>query len=95
MGEAVVLVCDVCGKPAVETVTVRAGRVNRVKDLCQAHLDQLLAGSRTPRRGRRRQAASVASAPATRRRRPKGTAGSPGKRRGRPRRSSGNGPKPS
>lgn len=95
MGEAVVLVCDVCGKPAVQTVTIKAGSVNRVKDLCRAHLDELLAGSRAPRRGRRRQPTTLASAPAPRRRSPKSSAGSPGKRRGRPRGSSGNGPKPS
>jgi hypothetical protein len=70
MGEKVVLVCDVCGRPAVETVMFRIGNRNRQKDLCSAHLSELESGSRTPRRGRK-SAAVLASAPT-------------GKRRGRP-----------
>jgi hypothetical protein len=69
MGEATVLVCDVCGRPAVESVTFRVRGRNRVKDLCATHLAELEAGSRAPRRGRR--AATVATPAA-------------GKRRGRP-----------
>lgn len=53
MAEATVLVCDVCGKPATESVTFRANGRNRVKDFCAMHLASLLEGSRAPKRGRR------------------------------------------
>jgi hypothetical protein len=71
MAEASVLVCDVCGRPAVETVTIRVGRRNLAKDLCQAHLQELTAGARTPRPGRPR--ATVVATPAKRRGRPPGS----------------------
>ena len=48
MGEATVLVCDTCGRPAVETVSLKAGRLNRQKDACQEHLDALFAGHALP-----------------------------------------------
>ncbi len=54
MGERTILVCDVCGKPAVQTVTIKVGRQNWTKDLCLAHVDELTAGARKPRPGRRR-----------------------------------------
>ena len=78
MAEKTILVCDVCGKPAAETVTIRAGRGNFVKDLCAAHVSELVAGARRPRPGRRRAVAAAAAPPhkATR-----------AKRRGRPRKS--------
>jgi len=38
MGEQTILVCDVCGKPAVETATIRVGTRSYVKDYCSAHL---------------------------------------------------------
>src|SRR3954468_10115949 len=53
MGERTILVCDVCGRPAVESVTIKAGRANWTKDLCQVHLDELTSGARKPRPGRR------------------------------------------
>lgn len=53
MAEKLMVVCDVCSKPAVETVTLRTSSGNRVKDLCAVHLQELLAGSRAPKRGRR------------------------------------------
>jgi hypothetical protein len=34
MAERVVVVCDVCGEPAQETVTIRVGATGHVKDLC-------------------------------------------------------------
>ncbi|MEO8423967.1 MAG: hypothetical protein ABI595_08640 [Actinomycetota bacterium] len=52
MAEATILVCDTCGKPAAETVTIKAARGNFVKDLCSSHVNELLAGARRPRRGR-------------------------------------------
>ena len=50
--EAITLVCDVCGKPAAETVTIKVGTRNYVKGLCSQHLGELLQGARAPRRGR-------------------------------------------
>src|SRR4051812_39090704 len=48
MGERVILVCDVCGRPAVESATMKVGPQNWTKDLCQVHLDELTAGARKP-----------------------------------------------
>ena len=56
--EAIALMCDVCGKPAVETVTIKVGNKNHVKDLCSQHLGELLQNARTPKRGRPRVVAS-------------------------------------
>ena len=71
MAEKTILVCDVCGKAASETVTIRSSRGNFVKDLCAAHVSDLVAGARKPRPGRPRamKAASGAAAPAKTRRR--------------------------
>ena len=54
MAERVVLVCDVCGKPAAETVSIRVGRRSLQKDLCSTHLSELTTGARAARRGRPR-----------------------------------------
>jgi hypothetical protein len=54
MAERLVLVCDVCGLPASETVAIRVGDKNRLKDLCSEHLAELLVGARAARPGRRR-----------------------------------------
>ena len=54
MAEKTILVCDACGKPAAETVTIRVSRGNYVKDLCSSHVSDLVAGARRPRPGRRR-----------------------------------------
>jgi len=53
MAERTMLVCDTCGKPAAETVTLKTSSGNRQRDYCSAHLTELLAGSRAPKRGRR------------------------------------------
>jgi len=53
MAERVMLVCDTCGKPAVETVILKTSRGNRQRDYCPAHLEELLAPARTPKRGRK------------------------------------------
>ncbi len=71
MAERTILVCDVCGQPAVETVTFKVGRRNLQKDYCSVHRQELTAGARAPHRGRRRGA--VVAAPAKRRGRPKKT----------------------
>ncbi len=89
MGERTILVCDVCGRPAVQSVTIKVGRQNWTKDLCQVHVDELTAGARKPRPGRRRAvvAAGDVVAPPKRRGRPPKSASAGGgapKRRGRP-----------
>jgi hypothetical protein len=53
MAERVMLVCDTCGRPAAETVMIRSSAGNRQRDYCSAHLDELLAPSRVPKRGRK------------------------------------------
>lgn len=80
MGERTILVCDTCGKPATETVTIKVARGNFVKDLCAAHVTALIGGARKPRRGRPK---AVASTPAPRKTTAKKSAAP--KRRGRPR----------
>lgn len=73
MAERTIVVCDVCGKPAAETVTIKAARGNFAKDLCATHVTELVAGARRPRPGRPRKMAGSGQ-----------TATAP-KRRGRPR----------
>jgi hypothetical protein len=94
MAEKTILVCDTCGKPATESVTIKLERGNFVKDLCPAHVSEMIAGARRPRRGRPKSVAAGASAPrksATRKSRSssksKTTSASKAgaKRRGRPR----------
>jgi hypothetical protein len=53
MAERTMLVCDSCGRPAVETVTFKTSSGNRQRDYCSTHLEELLSGSRIPKRGRR------------------------------------------
>ena len=52
MAEKVVVVCDVCGKSASETVTLRIRGRSLQKDLCPVHLTELSQGARQARRGR-------------------------------------------
>lgn len=61
MAEQIVLVCDVCGQPAAESVTMKMGRRSLVKDLCESHLSELTSGARPARPGRRRATRSVAA----------------------------------
>jgi hypothetical protein len=87
MSEKTILVCDACGKPAAETVTIRVGRGNFVKDLCAAHVSELVSGARKPRPGRRKGVVAASSAPRKTTAR-KSAGRKPGaKRRGRPRKS--------
>jgi hypothetical protein len=96
MAEKTIPVCDTCGKPAAETVTIRTTRGNFVKDLCSSHVNELTAGARKPRRGRPRAAAgaprkaaagkkTTAKKTAAKKTAAKKTAGTAPKRRGRPR----------
>lgn len=76
MAERTIVVCDVCGKPATETVTIKVARGNYAKDLCAVHVTELVAGARRPRPGRPRKMAGEASAATPKRRgRPRKTAG--------------------
>jgi len=75
MAERTIVVCDVCGKPATETVTIKVARGNFAKDLCATHVTELVAGARRPRPGRpRKMAASDGAAAPTRRGRPRKSA---------------------
>ena len=91
MAEKTILVCDVCSKPAAETVTIKVARGNFVKDMCAMHVNELVGGARKPRRGRPRAvvAGSVPKKPVTRKAAARKTAArkatSAPKRRGRPR----------
>jgi hypothetical protein len=76
VAEQLVLVCDVCGQPASDTVTIRAGGKSMLKDLCAKHLGELLKGTRAPKRGRpRSQDGGTRTKPSTTR---SGRTGQPG-----------------
>ncbi len=64
MAEQTVIVCDVCGKPATERITFKAGGRSLQKDLCGEHLTDLTTGARPAKRGRR-PALGASAAPAT------------------------------
>jgi hypothetical protein len=53
MAEALVLICDVCGRPATGQATVRWNGRNYVKDLCAADAAALVKNARAPKRGRK------------------------------------------
>ena len=74
MAEKTILVCDVCGKPATEMVTIKTARGNFVKDLCAQHVTELTAGARKPRPGRPRKMGATSPAGPRRRGRPRKTA---------------------
>jgi hypothetical protein len=44
--------CDVCGRPASETVSIEVGDDEFEKDLCERHLAELLQGAWSSPRGR-------------------------------------------
>jgi hypothetical protein len=79
MAERTILVCDVCGKPAVKTVSIRTNGRTLSKDLCETHLAELMSGARPARRGRPR--GTIAARP-----RRKAATAKAGVKRGRPRR---------
>lgn len=66
MAEKTVIVCDVCGEPARQSVTIQAGQRRLVKDLCSAHLAELTRGARPVRRGRPRATAAPLKAKSAR-----------------------------
>jgi hypothetical protein len=59
MAEKTILVCDVCGDPAVATVAIRVDGKSLNKDLCGTHLSDLTSGTRAVRRGRPKSTALV------------------------------------
>jgi hypothetical protein len=76
MAEKTIVVCDVCGKAATETVTIKVARGNYAKDLCASHVTELVAGARRPRPGRpRKMAGAIAAVAPKRRGRPRKAAG--------------------
>lgn len=81
MAERTIVVCDVCGEPASETVTIKTTRGNFAKDLCARHVTELTAGARRPRPGRpRKMGESSVEAPPGRRRSRTAAASSNGRR---------------
>jgi hypothetical protein len=52
MAERVILICDVCGEAASDTVTIKLRRRTLQKDLCTPHLQDLVAGTASSRAGR-------------------------------------------
>src|SRR5438552_3448623 len=84
MAERVVLVCDVCGGPAQQSVTFQVGSRRLAQDLCATDLQELVRASHAPKRGRRRTVIPrAASAPAAQGTRPRrgGTRSSASKKR--------------
>jgi hypothetical protein len=92
--EQTILACDVCGRPAATTVTIKTDGKSLQKDLCADHVSELVNGTRPARPGRRR---SVGPKPTRRRtaagaksRKPrKSAARAKSTRTGRPRRGAG------
>ena len=85
MGERTILVCDVCGQPATEMVSLKVRGRSLTKDLCNTHLAELTSGARPARRGRRRGTATKTSSVRGRPRKTATTAATGPRRRGRPR----------
>ena len=54
VAEKTILVCDVCGDPAVESAVLVVGSRRLKKDLCRTHLSELTTGWRPAGRGRGR-----------------------------------------
>ena len=48
MAERVVLVCDVCGSPAEQTVSFSVGARKLAQDLCGTHLQELVRAHMLP-----------------------------------------------
>jgi predicted RNase H-like nuclease len=59
MAERMIVVCDVCGQPAMDTARIQVGGRRLTKDLCQTHLSEFTSGARPARRGRPRATGTV------------------------------------
>ena len=70
MAEKTILVCDVCGDPAIQSAVLVVGARRLKKDYCKTHLSELLKGGRPAGRGpgRPRRAPAKAAAAASARR---------------------------
>ena len=79
--EKTVVVCDVCGEPATDTVAIRVKGRSLQKDLCATHLAEIMQGARPARRGRPRTAGTAAPASSAK----TSKKATNGRRRGRPR----------
>jgi hypothetical protein len=66
MAEKLVRVCDICGRPAEQSVTFKVGPRSRAQDLCGTHLQELVSHSHTAKRGRRPALKPSGAAPAAR-----------------------------
>jgi hypothetical protein len=88
MAEKTILVCDACGNPAAESVTIKLARGNFVKDMCSRHVNDLIAGARKPRRGRPKKMLASEAAASTGARAKKTTARRPRRKTAARRRSS-------
>ncbi len=55
-------VCDICGKPATETLNFKVGGKSYQLDICVADLRDLTSKAHAPRRGRRPGSTSKATA---------------------------------
>lgn len=66
MAEAVMLICDVCGKPATSQATIRMNGRNFVKDFCDGDAAALVRNARAPKRGRRPKSVETVSKSAAR-----------------------------
>jgi hypothetical protein len=53
LAEATVLVCDYCGREAVDTLRLRVGQQNYLLDVCDKHLAAITSKARKPKRGRK------------------------------------------
>jgi len=62
MAKKTILVCDVCGEPADQTVTLLIGRRRLLKDYCATHLAEVTDGARRPPARSRRPVAPKARA---------------------------------
>ena len=65
MAERTITVCDVCGEPAVERMTMEVGARTLVKDLCEQHLKEAVSGARRAKRGGAAARAAAAAAERT------------------------------
>ena len=84
MSERTILVCDVCGAPAVQTVGLKVAGRSMQKDVCREHLEDMTKGARPARRGRRRGSTVAAGAARPTRRASAAKRATTRKRRGRP-----------
>src|SRR5205809_924622 len=67
MAERMIVVCDVCGEPASQSVGLRVGGRSLTKDLCDVHLAEMTSGARQAKPGSRRVSLTTSPRPIRRR----------------------------